>query len=254
MRRLMLWGSLLLAVTGCATTVGAPMARPMGQDAAFGARAVPAAMVAGSAEDRAAELAGETSDTWTPPASLGGYLPPEYLGADAAAAASKAVEFPTIKLDRFAKVDEPLYRGSLPKEADLRSLKALGIKTDITLMGEVPVFDTFHVAREKRWAKKVGLKFVQVKVPTGKVPLAGKVSDAVATAFLKVVLDPANQPVYFHCLHGRDRTGTMAAVYRIARNGYSNAQAFEEMKSFGFNEKDYPTLAAFVKSYKPAAR
>lgn len=259
MRRSILFGTLLLAMTGCATNFTAPSAGSLGATARntdpMAARAVAAALTAGSAEDRAAALAGETADDWTPPAYLAPMFQRELAESEPATGlAATSPEFPSIRIVRFAKVDTPLFRGGLPSEADLRSLKGLGIKTDIDLMGEVPVFDTFHVAREKRWAKKVGLKFVQIKVPTGKVPLSGPISDAIATKFLTTVLDPANQPCYVHCVHGRDRTGTMAAVYRIAQNNFSNEQAAAEMASFGFDPKAYPKLAAFVKSYKPAAR
>jgi protein tyrosine phosphatase (PTP) superfamily phosphohydrolase (DUF442 family) len=157
---------------------------------------------------------------------------------------------PGIDIVRFSKVDDHFYRGGLPSKADLVALKKLGIKTDIDLMGEVPVFDSAMVLREKMWAKSAGVNFVQVKVPTGTVPFGKKITPAVAEQFLKVALDPANQPVFIHCLHGRDRTGTMSAVYRMTANGFTNDQAWAEMKSFGFDEKEYPTLAAFVKAYK----
>lgn len=152
---------------------------------------------------------------------------------------------------RFAKVDERLYRGGLPSLQNLKDLKARGIKTDITLMGEIPVYDTAMVLREKYWAGKAGIKFVQVTVPTGKMPIGPKISNKQVDAFLKVVMDPANQPCYVHCLHGRDRTGTMVASYRISQNGFTNAQAYAEMKTFGFSETDYPKLAAFVQVYVP---
>lgn len=247
MRQTLLVGTLLLALAGCnmaPTTAGLP-ASP----SAIGASALSARSLStfGSAEDRAAAEAAETSETWTPPSELSPFNDP------AAGAAPMASEFPNIKIVRFAKVDDQLFRGGLPSKTDLQGLKAMGIKTDINLMGEVPVFDTFHVAREKRWAKEVGLKFINVKVPTGHVPFAKKVSDTVATAFLKAALDPANQPAYVHCVHGRDRTGTMVAVYRMVKHKYSNEQAFAEMRKFGFNPESYPTLAAFVKAYKPVA-
>jgi protein tyrosine phosphatase (PTP) superfamily phosphohydrolase (DUF442 family) len=249
MRQSLLVGTLLLALTGCNMAPTAIAGHPAGAmaEAAIGASALSARNLStfGSKEDLAAAAAAETSETWTPPSELSPFNDP----ADDTNALS---EFPGIKIVRFAKIDDQLYRGGLPSKTDLQSLKALGIKTDIDLMGEVPVFDTFLVAREKRWAKEVGIKFVNVQVPTGHVPLKKKISDATATAFLKVALDPANQPVYVHCVHGRDRTGTMVAVYRMVKHKYSNEQAFAEMRSFGFTPEDYPSLAAFVKSYKPA--
>jgi protein tyrosine/serine phosphatase len=53
--------------------------------------------------------------------------------------------------------------------------------------------------------------------------------------FLKVLEDPANWPVYIHCAQGRDRTGYNAAAYRMVVQGWSAAEALEEMNAFHFN-------------------
>jgi hypothetical protein len=55
--------------------------------------------------------------------------------------------------------------------------------------------------------------------------------------FLRIVTTPALQPVLVHCRHGSDRTGTMVAVYRIVIEGWTKAQAIDEMAngSFGFH-------------------
>lgn len=163
------------------------------------------------------------------------------------------VPSPDVPVLRWAEVDGGvLYRGGLPSLDALKDFKRIGIKTDIDLMGEIPVYDTYYVNREKKWAAQAGIKFVNVVVPTGKVPGGGHISDAVANAFLAVVNDPANQPCFVHCLHGRDRTGTMCAVFRMTHDHYTNQQAFDEMTGFGFDPKSYPELAAYVQQYKPA--
>lgn len=244
---------LLLAASGCASPYvasGASVADG-GQAARGGASGAAARL--GSADDLAAQRAGERADAW-PAAPVAQAAALDQLEKDEQGAKLLEAFSGSFKMTRFAKVDAPLYRGSLPSKADLAELKAMGVKTDIDLLGEVPVFDTFLVAREKRWAREVGVKFVQIKIPTGKVPFSGKMNDALADQFLKVVADPANQPCFVHCLHGRDRTGTMAAVYRMARNGYTNAQAEEEMRGFGFSADAYPALAAYVAAYKPSPR
>lgn len=187
------------------------------------------------------------SDAWVNPATLS--TPDDPAGVPAIAAADPS----GITIVNFKEVSPTLYRGGLPSKDDLVALKKLGVKTDIDLMGEVPAYDTFMVAREKRWAKEAGINFVQVKVPTGSIPGKAKISQPIADAFLKVALDPANQPCFVHCLHGRDRTGTMVAVYRMTVDHYTNEQAFDEMKSFGFNPSHYPSLAAFVQAYKVPA-
>ena len=52
--------------------------------------------------------------------------------------------------------------------------------------------------------------------------------------FLKLVNDPANQPVFVHCQGGRHRTGVMTAVYRMTRDGWNPEQAYQEMKQYNF--------------------
>ena len=52
--------------------------------------------------------------------------------------------------------------------------------------------------------------------------------------FLRIVADPARQPVFVHCQHGADRTGMMTAIYRIAVQGWSKEDAIAEMTEGGF--------------------
>jgi tyrosine-protein phosphatase SIW14 len=55
-----------------------------------------------------------------------------------------------------------------------------------------------------------------------------------AELFLKIVNDPANQPVFIHCKGGRHRTGAMTAIYRITNDGWSADKAYQEMKQYDF--------------------
>jgi hypothetical protein len=52
--------------------------------------------------------------------------------------------------------------------------------------------------------------------------------------FLRIATTPAMQPVLVHCQHGSDRTGMMVAIYRIAIEGWTKAQAMDEMINGGF--------------------
>jgi protein tyrosine/serine phosphatase len=58
--------------------------------------------------------------------------------------------------------------------------------------------------------------------------------DKEVVRFLKIVSDPNRTPVFVHCQRGADRTGTMCAIYRIAVQGWSKAEAIEEMTKGGF--------------------
>ncbi len=52
--------------------------------------------------------------------------------------------------------------------------------------------------------------------------------------FLRLATTPALQPVLVHCRHGSDRTGIMVALYRIVVEGWSKAEATDEMINGGF--------------------
>lgn len=52
--------------------------------------------------------------------------------------------------------------------------------------------------------------------------------------FLRIVTTPEFQPVLVHCRHGSDRTGMMVAVYRIVVEGWTKAQATDEMVNGGY--------------------
>lgn len=63
-------------------------------------------------------------------------------------------------------------------------------------------------------------------------------------------LDPARRPIYVHCQHGVDRTGTIMAIYRMELEGWSNLEAFAEMDHFGAH-RIWMDLRNFVRGYKP---
>jgi len=87
---------------------------------------------------------------------------------------------------------------------------------------------------------------IPLKADLGSVPP----DDGELKRFFEVVLDPARQPVYIHCAFGKDRTGTMAAIYRMEIDGWTPDEALQEMDSFGYHTY-YKDLAQFVRDYKP---
>ena len=63
------------------------------------------------------------------------------------------------------------------------------------------------------------------------------VEDEDVVRFLRIVTDPAMQPVIVHCRRGADRTGLMVAIYRVMVEGWNRADAIDEMThgGYGFN-------------------
>jgi len=70
-------------------------------------------------------------------------------------------------------------------------------------------------------------------------------------AFLRIVTDPAGQPVFVHCREGEDRTGMMVAVYRMVVQDWPKGKAMAEMKRMGFNEVWEP-LEDYLEDFDPA--
>lgn len=60
------------------------------------------------------------------------------------------------------------------------------------------------------------------------------VEDEDVLRFLRIVTDPAKQPVLVHCRRGADRTGLMVAIYRVVVEGWTRADAIDEMTHGGY--------------------
>lgn len=122
-------------------------------------------------------------------------------------------------LPNLHRIDDGLYRGAQPEEEGFPSLAELGIKTVINLRAR-------HESREE--AEAAGLEYVALPMR------AHRAKQKHVIEFLKVAADPERRPVFFHCMHGADRTGLMAAGYRVAVQEWTPEDAVEEMKEGGF--------------------
>jgi protein tyrosine/serine phosphatase len=141
-------------------------------------------------------------------------------------------------IDRAAKLDPGVYRGGQPTSADLVTLRNQGFRTVVNLRSH-------H--SERREVEALGMKAVEIPMRADLV--CTPPSQAQVFQFLDTVLDPANQPVFVHCAHGCDRTGVMAAVYRMEVDGWSPREALEEMRAFGCSES-YTDLFRYVENYR----
>jgi protein tyrosine phosphatase (PTP) superfamily phosphohydrolase (DUF442 family) len=160
----------------------------------------------------------------------------------AALAAPAVAQQPGIQIGNFGKINDNYYRGAQPKGNDYRDLAKLGVKTVIDLQADGPSSEAASV-------KAAGMNFVRIGMTTTKAP-----TDAQIEQFFDIVSNPANQPVYVHCAGGRHRTGTMTALYRMTYDGWTAAQAYNEMKQFHFEGfPDHPVLRKYVYAYHPVA-
>ncbi|AZF61077.1 MULTISPECIES: dual specificity protein phosphatase family protein [Pseudomonas] len=112
-----------------------------------------------------------------------------------------------------------LYRSALPNSNALPVLESLKIATVINFLPE----------SDATWLKTSDIKQVQLTYRTNHV------DDSDVLAALRAIQDAETKgPVLMHCKHGSDRTGLMAAMYRVVIQGWSKEDALNEMTLGGF--------------------
>lgn len=132
---------------------------------------------------------------------------------------------PNEDLGHFFQVDEALYRGQQPTDAGLKQLADRGIKTVIYLH-----YNKKQAAHEKQIVEGLGMRFVHIPMSWITPPKKAQIE-----TWLKETNSAGAQlPAFVHCQHGRDRTGTMVGIYRIAKHKWSYKSAYTEMKEKGF--------------------
>ena len=126
-------------------------------------------------------------------------------------------------LPNLHQVSKNLYRGAQPTAEGMRELKRMGIRTVVNLR-------SFHSDRDEIGDTALAYEHIYMK--------AWHAEDKETVRFLQIVTDPQRTPVFVHCQHGADRTGTMCAIYRIAVQGWTKDEAIREMTEgdFGFHE------------------
>ncbi|MGE5176641.1 MAG: MBL fold metallo-hydrolase [Hyphomicrobiales bacterium] len=149
-----------------------------------------------------------------------------------------------VGIPRFAEVATGLYRGARPSDEGLRYLRDRGVRSIISLR---------HDESERRRAAALGLRYFEIPLHAGILGSSEPTEEEIGE-FLDLVADSANRPVFYHCRHGRDRTGVMTALYRIRVQGWSAEDAMEEMWAFGASRL-YKDLYRPVVAYRndPAA-
>ncbi len=176
------------------------------------------------------------------------------------------------RIDRFSAIQPgAIYRGSVPYPEDYDSLKRLGIKTIIDLMDTDEGADDEAALAAKAGIGHIHAPFewesreIDYTPSTEETALARQFAanpppgfaNAIAQVLkmldhpgtpltvefpkaatidhiLALASDPALQPVYIHCVMGRDRTGFVSAQLRIQRQGWSPDRAYQEMQAFDF--------------------
>ncbi|KAL3427702.1 tyrosine phosphatase family protein [Phlyctema vagabunda] len=105
----------------------------------------------------------------------------------------------------FGNVIPGIYRSSFPQAKDYEYLRALRLKTIVTLVKkDYPQgFCEFMQAN--------GIRHIVIDMKGTKKQ---NIPEETMQSILRVVLDKANHPLLMHCNHGKHRTGCVTAVIR----------------------------------------
>jgi tyrosine-protein phosphatase SIW14 len=132
---------------------------------------------------------------------------------------------PSEGITNFGKINDRLYRGAQPDLAGISNLTRLGIKSIINLRMTDDVWKPEAAA-----ASANGITYTNIPLYSLAPPTHAQV------AALLALIETLPAPVFVHCQHGCDRTGTIIACYRIRHNGWPNQAALEEARKYGLSK------------------
>jgi len=146
------------------------------------------------------------------------------------------------ELPNFHQVNDHLYRGAQPGKSGMKRLAELGIKTIVNLRGEADLS-----RKEEAEAKAAGLRYFSVPMPGLSRPVDHQVALVMA-----IIDSQENWPVFVHCQHGADRTGTIVACYHISHDGWTADRSIAEAKRYGMSWVEFG-MRSYISAYHPAA-
>lgn len=133
------------------------------------------------------------------------------------------------EIPNFRYVDNDLYRGGEPSCSGLLKLENLGIRTFIDLGGAGgPLHHCKH-------AEDAGFQVIHFKISMLDITLLGVSEERLQSLF--GLMQKAPKPIFLSCSLGRDRTGTIVAIYRMKRREMSFNEAREEAIYYGYRPR-----------------
>ncbi|KAF7728383.1 hypothetical protein EC973_006191 [Apophysomyces ossiformis] len=161
---------------------------------------------------------------------------------------------------RYALVEENIFRGGYPKPRNMRFLKSLlsivlpfrlRLKTILSLIPEKLIPEMQEFCQQQN----INMVHLTVdKMKEDNIPLSYNKT----LMALQIIIDPANHPLYLHCLDGADVTGlvvaclrklqmwsTSSAMSEFSRHLHTNVIASEEFE-FIENFKNFEIIIPSV--------
>src|SRR5688572_17270203 len=140
-------------------------------------------------------------------------------------------------LENFFSIDGNVLSGSSPHdEQGFQELKALGVKTIISVDGGKPDVET---------ARKYGMRYIHIPIGYDGTTLSN--ANRIAKA-----ADTTNGAVYVHCHHGKHRGPAAVAVICESRGIWNTNEAEVWLKQAG-TSPDYPGLYQMAATFRKSA-
>ncbi len=140
------------------------------------------------------------------------------------------------ELPNLYQVSDTLYRGAQPSAAGFRELSKMGVKTIVSLR-------QYH--SDEKLLSGTGLNYFNIPIS------ASDPHKADFQKFLDIAADPQMQPVFVHCQHGADRTGTAVALYRIKVQGWDREEAIRELREGGYGyHKIFKDILRLIREFE----
>lgn len=165
------------------------------------------------------------------------------------------------------RIVEPgrVYRsGQMTAEGFTDAVQRYGLRTIINVQDEFPdpdidlSFWNKRSIKESQLCRQLGVRYVHLMPTLLPRHLIPQQRPPVIDQLLSILDDEANYPLLIHCHAGLHRTGLLTAIYRMEYQGWTQDQAFLDMKAQGFgpwtctSANDY--VKQFVLTYRPGVR
>ncbi len=145
-------------------------------------------------------------------------------------------------IPRFGILAEGLYRGGQPTAKGFQFLKEKGVKTIINLRAE----DN----SEEALVEQLGMKYI--RIPLDEVRPFSQIPPGAIAKYFELINNKDNYPIFFHCRRGADRTGALAALYRMALQNWDAEKAYKEARDIGMRWY-YTGLKSQIYDFHPPA-
>lgn len=132
-------------------------------------------------------------------------------------------------MKRFHEVAPGILRGGLPTPKEVRVLH------DIWQVKRIISLDLEGGESISPVCQKLNIEHLMIPIELNES--SNDIKETIQFLSDNIVdLLTQRQPVYIHCIYGRDRTGLAIALYRMKGDGWSKEKALKEAKSFQFGE------------------